>query len=150
MAVTSAVDYYRVLQVDPDAEPAVIVAAYRKLAAKYHPDVNSSPEANTRMQEINAAYGVLGDPAIRAEYDRARGSRWTASSGAPSSAPPPAPVSTVEQLFRTLAFMVVSSVIFSLIARMFAGTGGMTVALLIVLLVVLWKGGAIMRYFGKR
>jgi DnaJ-class molecular chaperone len=150
VAVTPAVDYYRVLQVDPDAEPEVIAAAYRKLAAKYHPDVNSSPEANTRMQEINVAYGVLGDPAARAEYDRARGSRWTASFGAPSSAPSRAPATTFEQLVRTVVLMVVSSVIFSLVARAFAGPGGMTVALLVVLLVVLWKGGAIMRYFGKR
>jgi len=149
VAVTPAVDYYRVLQVDPDAEPEVIAAAYRKLAAKYHPDVNSSPEANTRMQEINVAYGVLGDPSARAEYDRARGARWTASFGGSSTAPR-APVSTAEQIARTVVLMIVSSVIFSLIARVFAGPGGMTVALLIVLLVVLWKGGAIMRYFGKR
>jgi hypothetical protein len=98
------------------------------------------------MQEINVAYGVLGDPAARAEYDRARGSRWRV----PFSTSAGPPVSTAEQLVRTLVFMLVSSVVFSLVARMFAGTQGMTIALLIVLLVVLWKGGAIMRYFGKR
>ena len=51
---------------------------------------------------------------------------------------------------RTIVLMVISSVIFSLLARMFAGPQGMTVALLIVLLLVLWKGNVIMRYFGKR
>ena len=150
MAVSQAADYYRILQVDPDAEPEVIAAAYRKLAAKYHPDVNPSPEAAERMREINVAYDLLADPAKRAEYDRARGGRWIPRFGAGPSVPPQAPASTVEQVVRTLLLMLISSVIFSLLARMFAGPQGMTVALLIVVVVVLWKGGAIMRYFGKR
>ncbi|HEV8632670.1 MAG TPA: DnaJ domain-containing protein [Chloroflexota bacterium] len=150
MAVSQAVDYYRVLQVDPDAEPEVIAAAYRKLATKYHPDVNPSSEAAERMREINIAYGILADPAKRAEYDRARGARWIPRFGAGPSVQPHAPASTVQQLVRTLVLMLISSVIFSLVARMFGGLPGMTIALLIVLVVVLWKGGAIMRYFGKR
>lgn len=66
-----ALDCYQVLQVDPKAEPEVIQAAYRRLAAKYHPDVNkTAPEdAERRMKEINAAYAVLGDLEARAEYD---------------------------------------------------------------------------------
>ena len=65
-------DYYKILQIDPGAEPEVIEAAYRRLARKYHPDVNKSPDAVQRMQQINVAYEVLRDPAKRAEYDRAR------------------------------------------------------------------------------
>ncbi|TEU11887.1 MAG: hypothetical protein E3J21_22510 [Anaerolineales bacterium] len=65
-------DYYKILQIDPKAEPEVIEAAYRRLARKYHPDVNKSPDAVQRMQQINVAYEVLRDPAKRAEYDRAR------------------------------------------------------------------------------
>jgi hypothetical protein len=149
VAVTPSVDYYRVLQVDPDAEPEVIAAAYRKLAAKYHPDVNPSAEAAERMREINVAYDVLGDAARRAEYDRARGARWAPRFGSAPTAPA-APSSTLEQLGRTLLWMLVSSVVFSLVARMLAGTQGMTIALLIILVVVLWKGPAIMRYFGRR
>ena len=76
-------DFYEVLQVQPSAEPEVITGAYNKLARKYHPDVNKSPDATRRMQLINAAYEVLGDAAKRAEYDRQRASRFTRT--APSS-----------------------------------------------------------------
>ena len=62
-------DYYAILQVDPRAEPEVIQAAYRRLAAKHHPDVDPSPEAMERMKLLNAAYGVLSDPMKRRAYD---------------------------------------------------------------------------------
>lgn len=62
------VDYYKTLQVDPDAEPEVVEAAYKRLARKYHPDLNPSSNATARMQEINAAYEALRDPTGRAEY----------------------------------------------------------------------------------
>ncbi|MCS7061004.1 MAG: DnaJ domain-containing protein [Anaerolineae bacterium] len=65
-------DYYKVLQVDPSAEPEVITAAYRRLAFKYHPDTNKSPEAEARMRQINEAYEVLSNPVRRAAFDRAR------------------------------------------------------------------------------
>ena len=66
------VDFYAILMVDETAEQAVIVAAYKALAARYHPDRNASPDANARMQAINSAYDVLGDPQQRADYDRQR------------------------------------------------------------------------------
>lgn len=62
-------DLYRVLQVQPGADPEVVDAAYRRLAAKYHPDVNHEPEATERMKQLNAAYAVLSDPSQRAAYD---------------------------------------------------------------------------------
>src|SRR5512132_185617 len=65
-------DYYKILQVDPAADPEVITAAYRRLAVKYHPDTNSSPDATARMQRINESYAVLSDPVQRATYDRSR------------------------------------------------------------------------------
>ena len=65
-------DYYATLQVDPRAEPAVIEAAYRKLAARYHPDVNSAPEAADQMRRINEARDALADPEKRARYDEQR------------------------------------------------------------------------------
>jgi DnaJ family protein B protein 4 len=65
-------DYYKILQVDPSAEPEVITAAYRRLAVKYHPDNNPLPDATPRMQRINEAYAILSDPAQRATYDRTR------------------------------------------------------------------------------
>ncbi|MCD5415677.1 DnaJ domain-containing protein [Candidatus Bipolaricaulota bacterium] len=66
-------DYYAALQVHPKADEEVISAAYRKLAAKHHPDVNASPDATARMKQLNEAYAVLADPARRAAYDRSRG-----------------------------------------------------------------------------
>jgi uncharacterized protein YjbI with pentapeptide repeats len=65
-------DYYKVLQVDPSAEPEVIAAAYRRLALKYHPDANKAVDATRRMQEINRADETLSDTTRRASYDRER------------------------------------------------------------------------------
>lgn len=65
-------DFYKTLQVDPDAEPEVIKAAYRRLADKYHPDKNKSPDALEKMQRINEAYSVLGDSVKRSRYDSER------------------------------------------------------------------------------
>jgi hypothetical protein len=69
-------DYYEILQVSPGAEPEVIVAAYKGLAKKYHPDRSSADQA--RMMLINLASDVLRDPETRSRYDtefrkRARG-----------------------------------------------------------------------------
>lgn len=63
-------NYYRILQVDPDADQEVIEAAYRRLAQKYHPDVSESPHAAERMKKINVAYETLRDPIKRAAYDQ--------------------------------------------------------------------------------
>lgn len=65
-------DLYEVLQVHPTAEPEVVDAAFRRLSRKYHPDLNSSPEATEVMQRLTAAYEILRDPARRAAYDRER------------------------------------------------------------------------------
>lgn len=65
-------DPYKILQVDPEAEDEVIAAAYRRLARKYHPDTATGPDAGGRMEAINAAWEVLGDPKRRAAHDRQR------------------------------------------------------------------------------
>ncbi len=57
---------------DPRAEPEVIQAAYRRLAVKYHPDIDPSSEATERMKLLNAAYEVLSDPVKRREHDVSR------------------------------------------------------------------------------
>jgi len=62
-------DYYEILQVHHSAEPEVIEAAYRKLAQKYHPDVDKSPEATEKMKRIIVARDILRDPSKRREYD---------------------------------------------------------------------------------
>jgi curved DNA-binding protein CbpA len=63
-------DPYKVLQVDPDAEPEVVRAAYRALALKYHPDVSTGSQ--DRMAALNHAWGILRDAAARAAFDQAR------------------------------------------------------------------------------
>ncbi len=69
-------DYYSILGVDRKADAKEIKKAYRKLARKYHPDVNSSDSvAANKFQDINEANEVLSDPAKREQYDRL-GSQW--------------------------------------------------------------------------
>lgn len=66
---TSKVDLYEILGVGREATPAELKRAYRQLARKFHPDVNSSPDADERFKEINLAYEVLSDPVKRQQYD---------------------------------------------------------------------------------
>ncbi|MGH2511098.1 MAG: DnaJ domain-containing protein, partial [Candidatus Limnocylindrales bacterium] len=89
--MTDPADLYKVLQVDSEADPEVIQAAYRRLARKFHPDLagdgssnggggdGAGPERAERMIAINAAWEVLRDPHRRAEYDIERERARTAS-----------------------------------------------------------------------
>lgn len=64
-------DYYEVLGVDRGADDSAIKSAYRKLAKKYHPDVNpGDKEAEKKFKEATEAYGVLSDPQKRKQYDQ--------------------------------------------------------------------------------
>jgi molecular chaperone DnaJ len=63
-------DYYEILGVPRDANKEDIKRAYRRLARKYHPDVNKEPGAEEKFKEINRAYEVLSEPETRTRYDR--------------------------------------------------------------------------------
>ena len=91
-------DYYRVLQVDPDAHPEIVGAAYRALlrALGKHPDLGGS-ESDAKL--IIEAYGTLSDPDRRRAYDR-----WLRahSSPAPSSSTSPTVAPLTERLISTV------------------------------------------------
>jgi len=70
-------DYYQILDLKKDASQDDIKRAYRKLARKFHPDVNKSPDAEEKFKELGEAYEVLQDPEKRAAYDKF-GSNWQA------------------------------------------------------------------------
>ena len=66
--------FYKILMLAEIADQEIISTVYRKLAQRYHPDVDASPEAARKMAEINEAYATLRDPQKRAKYDA-----WLAS-----------------------------------------------------------------------
>src|SRR5271156_2352022 len=69
-------DYYKTLGVDRKASDAEIKSAYRKLARKFHPDVNpNNKDAEGKFKQINEAYQVISDPDKRKKYDEL-GADW--------------------------------------------------------------------------
>jgi preprotein translocase subunit Sec63 len=100
--MATQLDYYGILQVHPRAEKEVIDAAYRRLAAKYHPDVSHASDAEERMKQINTAYEVLSDPASRAAYDASLGA-------APSSDTPPHAEARSQHLTRAWRTLLIAA-----------------------------------------
>ena len=78
-------DYYKILGIKREATQAEVKSAYRKLAKKYHPDVNKTPEASEKFKDINEAFEVLSDKDKRARYD-SLGANWQAGA---NYTPPP-------------------------------------------------------------
>jgi curved DNA-binding protein CbpA len=80
---------YEVLMVHPRADQEVITVVYRHLAKRFHPDRDPSPEAQSRMAELNEAYEILDDPQKRARYDELlEGGRASATRPARREEPP--------------------------------------------------------------
>ncbi|MBY9021604.1 MAG: J domain-containing protein [Candidatus Lokiarchaeota archaeon] len=65
-------DYYKILEIEKDASEEEIKLAYRRLAKKYHPDLNKTdPTAKDKFIELHEAYATLNDPQARKIYDQA-------------------------------------------------------------------------------
>lgn len=78
-------DYYKIMGLKKDSAQDEIKRVYRKLARKYHPDMNKQPDAEDKFKELGEAYEVLKDPEKRAAYDQL-GTGWKA--GQDFRAPP--------------------------------------------------------------
>ena len=150
----NAKDFYLILQVQPSAEPEVIQAAYRRLARKYHPDVDQNDSA--QMQELNEAYEVLSSPDKRAAYDRwCRSRQWSPTSAKPTSPPiwtSPAPRPDFVFPWRTLVLAVgvmLLLVVFVLDVFRIGLRGAPEITLLLILLgYVVYKYGGIRDLWG--
>lgn len=79
------IDYYQALGLDRSASAAEIRKAYKRLARKYHPDLNKAADAEARFKRVNEAYEVLKDPQKRQRYDTL-GANW--QQGSPFEPPP--------------------------------------------------------------
>lgn len=109
-ATTRKRSHYNTLGLSPRASQSEIKSAFYRLSKKFHPDVNSTPGAHARFQEINEAYQAIGQQSARRAYDAKMGFAYhpadpRSSSGLssrrrrpPSGAPPQA----TESIFRAL------------------------------------------------
>jgi DnaJ-class molecular chaperone len=71
-------DFYKILQVDPEADQDVIAAVHKALARKFHPETDLTGVHEVRLAELNRAFATLSDPAARRAYDERRASQLVA------------------------------------------------------------------------
>jgi hypothetical protein len=95
-------DYYTLLGITPKATAAEIKSAYRAAIAKYHPDVNAAPNAESLTSILNDAWAVLNDPAKKAQYD----ANLEAKSRGASEPPPTGGIQKGQPVGAPLAMLV--------------------------------------------
>ncbi|HYM52085.1 MAG TPA: DnaJ domain-containing protein [Candidatus Dormibacteraeota bacterium] len=96
-------DLYKILHVDPEADPDVITAAFRVLARKLHPDIDATGVHEYRMAELNRAYKVLKDSAERKAYDLRRALTLVPVGPGPGPGPGQGPIPFADELPSHLA-----------------------------------------------
>jgi len=111
--MTNKRDYYEILDIQKNASKDEIKNAYRKLALKFHPDRNKSPDAEEKFKEISEAYAVLSDDEKRTRYDT-YGHVGSDDAFRGSEA-------NFEEVFRDMGFSGFAKTIFE---QMFGGRGG--------------------------
>ncbi|XP_019436734.1 PREDICTED: uncharacterized protein LOC109343064 isoform X3 [Lupinus angustifolius] len=99
ISAKAGTDYYSTLNVSSNATLQEIKSSYRKLARKYHPDMNKSPGAEDKFKEISAAYEVLSDDEKRSLYDRFGESGLQGENGESASASGVDPFDLFDELF---------------------------------------------------
>ncbi len=134
--MATQLDCYGILQVHPKAEKEVIDAAYRKLAAKYHPDVSQVSDASERMKQINTAYEVLSDPIKRAAYDALKGVASPPDAPPHTAAVPRYLTNTWRTLLIAAGLMLLAVVAFRLGPSLLLLVPKLVVSLVVISLVV--------------
>lgn len=129
-------DYYRILQVHPDASQEVMNTAYRTLVRQFHPDLYHTTRKsamNEKMQEINEAYQVLSNPATRADYDR----RYRGSVSSPETGLPPLPFKS--RLRRIIVWGCLAYGLMTWLVKPFLASPWMKLLAVIVMAVLLFQ-----------
>lgn len=116
------------LGVDPSADPEVIKGAYRALARKFHPDVNSDPKSEAIFKLLSEAYVVIGDPTSRREYDI----KYRATKNSSSTHTPPPKTTHQDSPKKTPQKLTIKSVLYNIllfILRLIAPFSGIILVL---------------------
>jgi len=138
------------LGVSPRASQKEVTQAYRKLAARYHPDKHQGNEleelAREKLAQLNEAHDILSDPNKRAAYDaERRGQSWSPSSPPPTAGGPPnMPPRPLTSLLRTLIILGCTFLAFRFVRSPRA------LAVIGVALALAWFGPRVYRWFRRK
>lgn len=128
-------DYYRILEVHPEASPEVIQRAYRTLSKKYHPDQFHTSRRHLmeeQMKQLNEAYRILSNPVERSRYQREFERH---QNSAPQRERREKQIATIRKLFVSAALTVLGVMLVGATVRLFAFT---PVGRLVLLVAACW------------